>query len=155
MLIQNREITHPDVTTLVRRSRGGVADRGIRTQQPVAAASRRPVRRRVCAGQACRLRRASSTCGDDAAGAVAEIKRMCVRPAHRRTGVARRILAALERRIDAAGLRPRSSSRPAELQPEAIALLRAPPGYLPIPAVRRSIVDNPTTPLLFQEGLAS
>jgi putative acetyltransferase len=96
VLIQNREITHPDVTLLVRK-----AEDELVVRYPERAPSAvNPHARFVVAYV---LGRAVG-CGaliqlDDG---VAEIKRLFVLPAHRRTGVARRIVQALERKATAA-----------------------------------------------------
>jgi GNAT superfamily N-acetyltransferase len=62
---------------------------------------------------------------------VAEIKRMFVRPAARRRGVARAVLRALEARASELGT-PRILIETGEGQPEAIALYVS-SGYIPIP----------------------
>jgi GNAT superfamily N-acetyltransferase len=62
----------------------------------------------------------------------AEIKRMYVREGHRRTGVARTILAELERTAEAAGVH-RLVLETGSAQPEAIAMYRA-SGFVDIPA---------------------
>lgn len=69
--------------------------------------------------------------GGPAAGD-AEIKRMYVREAHRRTGVARVILAELERTAVEAGVR-RLVLETGNAQPEAIAMYRQ-AGFVDIPA---------------------
>ena len=66
----------------------------------------------------------------DAEG-TAEIKRMYVRRSHRGRGLARAMLAELERRITTAGLH-RAVLETGTRQPEAIALYLS-SGYLPIP----------------------
>ena len=115
VLIQSREITHPDVTALIR-----AAERELAERYPHEAPSPvDPLARFVIAyvlGEAV-------GCGAlvTVAPGVGEIKRMWVHPAHRRTGVARRILAALERyaeRSDLSCLILETGSR----QPEAISL---------------------------------
>jgi GNAT superfamily N-acetyltransferase len=62
----------------------------------------------------------------------AEIKRMYVRPARRRTGLARRILAELEQTATQAGVK-RLVLETGTAQPEAIAMYRA-AGFTDIPA---------------------
>jgi GNAT superfamily N-acetyltransferase len=62
----------------------------------------------------------------------AEIKRMYVREKHRRTGIARTILAELERTAKEAGVR-RLVLETGNAQPEAIEMYRA-SGFLDIPA---------------------
>ncbi|HEX6684481.1 MAG TPA: GNAT family N-acetyltransferase [Candidatus Limnocylindrales bacterium] len=92
VLIQNREITHPDVTMLVRRAE----DELLALYPGERFSPVDPNARFVVA----------YVMGDPVGcGALArfdektaEIRRMYVLPAHRRTGVARRILAALTRR---------------------------------------------------------
>jgi putative acetyltransferase len=97
VLIQNREITHPDVTLLVRDAEDELLDRyPDQALSPLDAHARfviayvlgRPV-----------------GCGAFVLQpeGLAEVKRMFVHPGHRRTGVGRRILHALERRAAAAG----------------------------------------------------
>jgi GNAT superfamily N-acetyltransferase len=71
---------------------------------------------------------------------VAEIKRMFVRPAHRRRGVARQLVGALEEEALAAG-RPIVRLETGTYLPAALALYRA-AGYLPIP-VFGEYVGNP------------
>lgn len=98
MLIQNREITHPDVTLLVRDAEDELIIRypdevpsslDSHTKFVVAYVLGRPV---GCAGLV--------LLGDG----TAEVKRMFVQPAHRRTGIARRLLHAMERRATAANI---------------------------------------------------
>lgn len=96
MLIQSREVTHPDVTLLVRRAEEELLE--LYPDEPpspidplakfvVAYLMGRPV---GCG--------ALAPVGND--NATVEIKRMYVLAAHRRAGVARRILAALIRRAN-------------------------------------------------------
>lgn len=125
VLIQNREVNHPDVTSLVR-----AAEKELLTRYPDEHISPvDPLARFVVAyvmGQ-------PVGCGAlvTVAPGVAEVKRMWVRPANRRTGVGKRVLAALERRAQAeendtlileTGVR----------QPEAIALYEE-AGFVSIP----------------------
>ncbi|HEX2312668.1 MAG TPA: GNAT family N-acetyltransferase [Thermomonospora sp.] len=63
---------------------------------------------------------------------VAEVTRMYVRPAHRGQGISRRLLAALEERAQAAGLRTLRLET-GDLQPESIGLYQS-SGYRRIPA---------------------
>ena len=74
--------------------------------------------------------------GDDeavaAGGATAELKRMYVRPGHRRRGYARRVLRMAEERARALGY-DRLVLETGLEQPEAMALYRA-EGYAPIPS---------------------
>jgi ribosomal protein S18 acetylase RimI-like enzyme len=91
VLIQNREITHPDVTMLVRNAED---EHVVRYPEQVPSAVN-PLARFVVAYVLGR----PVGCGalvllDDGA---AEIERLYVMPAHRRAGVARRIMQALER----------------------------------------------------------
>ena len=137
MLIQSREITHPDVIVLVRAAEGELAERyPHEAPSPVD-----PLARFVIAyvrGEAVGwpVRRPSS------APNTGEIKRMWVEPAHRRTGVARRILAALERRADALGL-PLVILETGLGQPEAIGLYEL-AGYVRT-APYGEYVDNPAS----------
>lgn len=96
MLIQNREITHPDVVMLVRNAEDELV---VRYPEQVPSAVN-PRARFVVAYVLGR----PVGCGalvllDDA---VAEIRRLYVLPAHRRAGVARRLMQALERKAIAA-----------------------------------------------------
>ncbi|WP_203907041.1 GNAT family N-acetyltransferase [Rhizocola hellebori] len=96
MLIQNKEITHPDVTLLVRNAEDELI---VRYPEQVPSTVN-PHARFVVAYVLGR----PVGCGalillDEG---VAEIKRLYVLPAHRRNGVARRILLALERKAIAA-----------------------------------------------------
>jgi GNAT superfamily N-acetyltransferase len=95
VLIQNREVTHPDVTLLVR-----AAEQELLTRYPDEHVSPvDPLARFVVAY----VMGEPVGCGAivTVAPGVAEVKRMWVRPANRRTGVGRRVLAALERRAQA------------------------------------------------------
>lgn len=101
VLIQNREITHPDVTLLVRSAedelRGIYPDQAPLPLDPharfvVAYVMGQPV------GCGALAPRPSAIMAPGIDGAVAEIKRMYVVPAHRRAGVGRRILSILVRR---------------------------------------------------------
>lgn len=67
--------------------------------------------------------------------ATAELKRVWTAPAHRRRGVARRVLAELERLVAAAGYR-RIHLTTGNRQPEAAALYRG-SGYTPLPGTAR------------------
>ncbi len=97
MLIQNREITHPDVTLLVRnaedellgRNRGQLPSVHPHAQFVVAYVLGRPV-----------------GCGalSPLEAGTAEITQLYVLPAHRRAGVGRRIVQALERKATAGGV---------------------------------------------------
>lgn len=92
VLIQNREITHPDVTMLVRRAEDELLALYPGEQfSPVDPLARFVVAYVMGEPVGC----GALTRVDDT---TAEIRRMYVLPAHRRTGVARRILAALVRR---------------------------------------------------------
>jgi putative acetyltransferase len=123
VLIQYRVITHPDVTTLVRAAEDELALRyPDQSPSPLHPSARFVVAYVLGEPVGCG---AFVAVGDD----VAEIKRMFVRPSHRRTGVARRILAALERRIGAAGF-DTVILETGTLQPEAMALYEG-FGYLP------------------------
>lgn len=136
MLIQSREITHPDVTALVRAAEGELAERyPHEAPSPVD-----PLARFVIAyvrGEAAGCG-ALVTVGTD----TGEIKRMWVKPAHRRTGVARRVLAALERRAEALGLNV-VILETGERQPEAIGLYES-AGYART-APYGEYVGNPTS----------
>ncbi len=98
MLIQNREITHPDVTLLVRS-----AEDELRIRYPDEVPSLLAAHAKFVVAYV--LGRPVG-CGAlvlmDAG--VAEIKRMFVQETSRRGGVARRLLHALERRADAANV---------------------------------------------------
>jgi putative acetyltransferase len=115
VLIQSREITHPDVTALIR-----AAERELAERYPHEAPSPvDPLARFAIAY----VRGEPVGCGAVVAVApgVGEVKRMWVDPAHRRSGIARRILAALERtaeRMDISVLILETGLR----QPEAISL---------------------------------
>jgi len=94
VLIQDREITHPDVTVLLRRAEEELLE--LYPDEPPSPVD--PLARFVVAyvmGQ-------PVGCGALAPidGKTIEIKRMYVLPGHRRGGVARRILAALIRRAN-------------------------------------------------------
>jgi GNAT superfamily N-acetyltransferase len=97
VLIQHREITHPDVTALVL-----AAEDELFTRYP--GTTRSPLDPHARFVVAYVLGRPVG-CGGivPSAPGVGEIRRMFVLPAHRRAGVARRILAALERRATAQG----------------------------------------------------
>lgn len=143
MLIQNREITHPDVTTLVL-----AAEEELLVRYPdQQTAPLDPAAKFVVAY----VRGEPVGCGAFVSvdqfpaghgNSIAEVKRMWVRPANRRTGVARRILAALERRMHTAGF-DAAILETGVNQPEAISLYEA-FGYVPIPAYG-IYVDNPTS----------
>ena len=96
MLIQNREITHPDVTLLVRNAEDELV---VRYPEQVPSAVNPHARFVVAYVLGRPVGCGALIFGDDG---VAEIKRIYVLPAHRRTGVARRILQALERKAIAA-----------------------------------------------------
>ena len=83
--------------------------------------------------RAMRYASASDTAGDSAgpAGSVAEIKRMYVAASARRRGLARVMLAELEWRAAAAGVREFVLNTGTE-QPEAVALYES-SGYTPVP----------------------
>ena len=139
MLIQNREITHPDVTTLVWAAEEELLSRYPDEQlSPLDPAARFVVAYVLGEPVGCGAYTAVEP--EAAAAPTAEIKRMWVRPANRRTGVARRILTALERRIDAAGFAI-VILETGVLQPEAISLYES-SGYLPTPAYGE-YVDKP------------
>src|SRR5829696_8341566 len=92
VLIQNREITHPDVSLLVHNAEDESSARHPgETTSPL-----NPHAQYVVAY----LRGVPVGCGAllRVGGDVGEVERIFVQPAHRRAGVARRILAALERR---------------------------------------------------------
>jgi putative acetyltransferase len=95
VLIQNREITHPDVTLLVHNAEDELSAR----YPGETTSSLNPHAQFVVAY----LRGVPVGCGAlvRVSVGVGEIKRMYVQPAHRRAGVARRILIALERRARA------------------------------------------------------
>ncbi|WP_186315579.1 GNAT family N-acetyltransferase [Catellatospora sichuanensis] len=97
MLIQHREITHPDVTALVLAAEDELFTRypGT-TRSPLDPHARFVVAYVLGRPVGCGALVVSSP-------GVGEIRRMYVLPAHRRAGVARRILAALERRATAQG----------------------------------------------------
>jgi putative acetyltransferase len=98
MLVQSREITHPDVTALIR-----AAERELAERYPHEAPSPvDPLARFVIAY----MRGVAAGCGGlvTVSPGVGEIKRMWVRPEHRRAGVGRRILSALERQAQRLGL---------------------------------------------------
>lgn len=115
VLIQTRVITHPDVTALIQAAELELAER-----YPHEAASPvNPLARFVVAY----ARGEAVGCAAlvPAGPGVGEVKRMWVRPTHRRRGLARRLLAALERlarRHDMAVLILETGVR----QPEAIGL---------------------------------
>lgn len=134
MLIQNRAITHPDVTTLVWAAEAELLVR-YPDEEPYAL---NPAARFVVAY----VMGEPVGCGATVVlgPGVAEIKRMWVRPANRRTGVGRRVLAALERRLLAEGF-DTVVLETGVRQPEAISLYES-MGYLPIPAFGE-YVDNP------------
>ncbi|GAA1645504.1 GNAT family N-acetyltransferase [Catellatospora bangladeshensis] len=118
MLIQHREITHPDVTALVL-----AAETELFTRYP--GTTRSPLDPHARFVVAYVLSRPVG-CGAIVpySQGVGELRRLYVQPAHRRAGVARRILAALERRATAQGL----DSIIAETgvnQPEAITLFES------------------------------
>ncbi len=98
MLIQHRVITHPDVTALVL-----AAEDELFTRYP--GTTRSPLDPHARFVVAYVLGRPVG-CGAlvPYATGVGELRRLFVQPAHRRAGVARRILAALERRATAQGL---------------------------------------------------
>ncbi|MEV0458879.1 GNAT family N-acetyltransferase [Catellatospora methionotrophica] len=97
MLIQHREITHPDVTALVLAAEDELFTRypGT-TRSPLDPHARFVVAYVLSRPVGCGALVVSSP-------GVGEIRRLFVSPAHRRAGVARRILAALERRATAQG----------------------------------------------------
>jgi len=125
VLIQNREVTHPDVTLLVLAAEKELLSRYPDEHiVPVNALARFVVAYQMSEPVGCG---ALAT----VAPGVAELTRMWVRPVSRRAGVGRRLLAALERRAQAeehdtvileTGVR----------QPEAIALYED-SGYHRIP----------------------
>jgi GNAT superfamily N-acetyltransferase len=96
VLIQNREITHPDVTMLVRSAEDELV---VRYPEQVQSAVNPRARFVVAYALGRPVGCGALILADDG---VAEIKRMYVLPAHRRTGVARRIQQALERKAIAA-----------------------------------------------------
>ncbi|NUO61734.1 MAG: GNAT family N-acetyltransferase [Hamadaea sp.] len=144
MLIQNREVTHPDVTLLVLAAEKELLsrypDERIRPVDPLA--------RFVVAYQMSE----PVGCGAVAtvAPGVAELTRMWVRPASRRAGVGRRILAGLERRAQADG-HDTVILETGVRQPEAIALYEA-SGYQRIPPFGE-YVGNPLS-VCFEKKLA-
>ncbi|MEV4412597.1 GNAT family N-acetyltransferase [Catellatospora sp. NPDC049609] len=115
MLIQHREITHPDVTALVLAAEDELFARYPGT-------TRSPLDPHARFVVAYVLSRPVG-CGAIVpyGPGVGEIRRLFVQPAHRRAGVARRILAALERRATAQGLDSIILETGVN-QPEAIAL---------------------------------
>jgi GNAT superfamily N-acetyltransferase len=98
VLIQNREITHPDVTLLVRNAEDELI---VRYPEKAPSAVNPHARFVVAYVLGSPVGCGALILGEDG---VAEIKRMYVLPAHRRAGVARRILQALERKAIAAGV---------------------------------------------------
>jgi GNAT superfamily N-acetyltransferase len=98
VLIQYREITHPDVTALVL-----AAEDELLVRYPDQTSSPLDPHARFVVAYVWGV---PVGCGAlaPASPGVGEIKRMYVAPAHRRAGVARRILAMLERRATADGL---------------------------------------------------
>jgi putative acetyltransferase len=115
VLIQNREITHPDVTLLVRSAEDELHGRyPEQTPSPLSPSAQFVVA--YVLGQ-------PVGCGALAPfePGVGEVKRMYVQPGHRRTGVGRRVLRALERRAVASGL-DRLILETGIRNPEAIAL---------------------------------
>jgi putative acetyltransferase len=136
VLIQSREITHPDVTALIR-----AAERELAERYPHEAVSPvDPLARFVIAY----VRGEAVGCGAlvTTGPGIGEIKRMWVKPAHRRTGVARRVLAALERRAASCGLHV-VTLETGERQPEAIGLYES-AGYART-APYGEYVGNPTS----------
>ncbi|WP_196279464.1 GNAT family N-acetyltransferase [Catellatospora vulcania] len=134
MLIQHREITHPDVTALVL-----AAEDELFTRYP--GTTRSPLDPHARFVVAYVLGRPVG-CGAIVASGpgVGEIRRMYVMPAHRRAGVARRILAAIERRATAQGWDSIILETGVN-QPEAIALYES-SGYQRTEPYGRYI-DNP------------
>ncbi|NUR46532.1 MAG: GNAT family N-acetyltransferase [Hamadaea sp.] len=125
MLIQNREVTHPDVTLLV-----VAAEKELLSRYPDERITPvDPLARFVVAYQMGE----PVGCGAVAtvAPGVAELTRLWVRPASRRAGVGRRLLAGLERRAKADG-HDTIILETGVRQPEAIALYEA-SGYHRIP----------------------
>lgn len=97
VLIQNREITHPDVTLLVRAAEDELT--ALYPEQPLG-------RLDAKAGFVVAYRLGEPVgCGalTPVDASTFELNRMYVLPAHRRTGVAKRILAGLIRRAVAQG----------------------------------------------------
>jgi len=144
VLIQNREVTHPDVTLLLR-----AAETELLTRYPDEHISPLDPRARFVVAY---VMGEPVGCGAmvTVAPGVAEVTRMWVRPANRRTGVGRRVLAALERRAQAedhdtlileTGVR----------QPEAIALYEE-SGFLGIPPFGEH-VGNPIS-VCYEKKLA-
>ncbi|GAB4053880.1 GNAT family N-acetyltransferase [Catellatospora paridis] len=134
MLIQHREITHPDVTALVLAAEDELFTRypGT-TRSPLDPHARFVVAYVLGRPVGCGALVVSSP-------GVGEIRRMYVLPAHRRAGVARRILAALERRATAQGWDSLILETGVN-QPEAIALYES-SGYQRTEPYGR-YVDNP------------
>ncbi|GAA1374940.1 MULTISPECIES: GNAT family N-acetyltransferase [Catellatospora] len=134
MLIQHREITHPDVTALVLAAEDELFTRypGT-TRSPLDPHARFVVAYVLGRPVGCGALVVSSP-------GVGEIRRMYVMPAHRRAGVARRILAALERRATAQGWDSIILETGVN-QPEAIALYES-SGYQRTEPYGR-YVDNP------------
>ncbi|GIF95734.1 GNAT family N-acetyltransferase [Catellatospora citrea] len=134
MLIQHREITHPDVTALVLAAEDELFTRypGT-TRSPLDPHARFVVAYVLGRPVGCGALVVSSP-------GVGEIRRMFVLPAHRRAGVARRILAALERRATAQGWDSIILETGVN-QPEAIALYES-SGYQRTEPYGR-YVDNP------------
>lgn len=94
MLIQDREITHPDVTVLLRRAEAELLE-----LYPDERPSAVPARARFVVAY---VMGRPVGCGAIVAvdSATGEVKRMYVLPEHRGNGIARRILAALIRRAN-------------------------------------------------------
>jgi putative acetyltransferase len=134
VLIQHREITHPDVTALVLAAEDELFTRypGT-TRSPLDPHARFVVAYVLGRPVGCGALVVSSP-------GVGEIRRMYVLPAHRRAGVARRILAALERRATAQGWDSIILETGVN-QPEAIALYES-SGYQRTEPYGR-YVDNP------------
>lgn len=136
VLIQNREVTHPDVTSLV-----VAAEKELVSRYPDEHISPVDPKARFAIAY---VMGEPVGCGAivTVAPGVAEVKRMWVRAAHRRTGVGRRILAALERRAQAEG-HDTLILETGRRQPEAIALYED-MGYTQIPPYGE-YVGNPTS----------
>jgi putative acetyltransferase len=146
VLIQNREITHPDVALLVRKAEDELLQ--LYPGEPRSPVD--PLARFVVAY----VMGEPVGCGalapvDGATGGVTgEVKRMYVLPAHRRTGVARRILSALIRRATERGLEAlilETGTR----QPAAVALYES-AGFERIEPYGRYI-GNPYSICLFKK----
>ncbi len=131
MRIEAVPYDHPDAAKLIAEvQQEYVARYGGEDETPVGPAEFAPPRGLFLVGY---RDQAPVACGGwRSHGGDAEIKRMYVTPAARRTGLARQLLAELERTAGAAGHR-RVILETGYMQPEAVALYRS-AGYTPVPA---------------------